>query len=58
MNQVTAKPQIEVAMQYAVVIERAATSFGAYVPDLPGCVAVGESKAEVRNSFEKLSPFK
>jgi len=34
-------------MKYAVVIERGATSFGAYVPDLPGCVAVGQSREEV-----------
>ncbi|MDE2766657.1 MAG: type II toxin-antitoxin system HicB family antitoxin [Chloroflexota bacterium] len=34
-------------MKYAVVIERGPTSYGAHVPDLPGCVAVGETKAEV-----------
>ena len=34
-------------MKYAVVIERGPMSYGAHVPDLPGCVAVGESKAEV-----------
>ena len=34
-------------MKYAVVIERGPMSFGAHVPDLPGCVAVGETKAEV-----------
>ena len=34
-------------MKYAVVIERGVTSFGAHVPDLPGCIAVGESKEEV-----------
>lgn len=34
--------------QYAIVIERGPTSYGAYVPDLPGCVAVGDSEAEVR----------
>jgi len=33
--------------RYAVVIERGSTSYGAYVPDLPGCVAVGQTKAEV-----------
>jgi len=32
---------------YAVVIEQGSTSYGAYVPDLPGCIAVGETKAEV-----------
>jgi predicted RNase H-like HicB family nuclease len=34
-------------MEYAVVIEQGPESFGAYVPDLPGCVAVGESRDEV-----------
>jgi predicted RNase H-like HicB family nuclease len=33
-------------MRYAIVIERGETSYGAYVPDLPGCVAVGESHEE------------
>lgn len=35
-------------MRYAVVIEKGPTSYGAYVPDLPGCVAVGETVEEVR----------
>ena len=34
-------------MRYAVVIEKGETSYGAYVPDLPGCVAVGETLVEV-----------
>ena len=34
-------------MDYLVVIERGPASYGAYVPDLPGCAAVGESRAEV-----------
>ncbi len=34
-------------MHYLVVIEQGPTSFGAYVPDLPGCVAVGETRDEV-----------
>ena len=34
-------------MHYLVVIEKGPTSFGAYVPDLPGCIAAGESKEEV-----------
>lgn len=33
-------------MKFAVVIEKASDTFGAYVPDLPGCVAVGESRQE------------
>lgn len=35
-------------MQYAVVIESGSSSYGAHVPDLPGCVAVGDSESEVR----------
>jgi len=34
-------------MQYIVVVERGEGSFGAYVPDLPGCVAVAETREEV-----------
>jgi len=34
-------------MRYMVVIERGDTSWGAHVPDLPGCVAVGETRAEM-----------
>jgi len=33
-------------MKYAVVIEEGSKNFGAYVPDLPGCIAVGETRAE------------
>ena len=34
-------------MKYAVVIEKGPNSYGAYVPDLPGCAAVAESRNEV-----------
>ncbi|HZY66874.1 MAG TPA: type II toxin-antitoxin system HicB family antitoxin [Rubrobacteraceae bacterium] len=30
-----------------VVVEQGDSSLGAYVPDVPGCVAVGETKEEV-----------
>lgn len=33
--------------RYMVVIERGESSWGAHVPDLPGCVAVGETRDEV-----------
>lgn len=32
--------------EYVVVIEKSKTGFGAYVPDLPGCVALGETRDE------------
>jgi predicted RNase H-like HicB family nuclease len=44
-------------MQYAVIIERSETGFGAYVPDLPGCVAVGETEAEVRELIREAIEF-
>ncbi|MEO6078928.1 MAG: type II toxin-antitoxin system HicB family antitoxin [Steroidobacteraceae bacterium] len=34
-------------MDYLVVIEESSSGYGAYVPDLPGCVAVGDSRREV-----------
>jgi predicted RNase H-like HicB family nuclease len=34
-------------MHYAVVIEKGSRNYSAYVPDLPGCVAAGDSVAEV-----------
>jgi len=30
-------------MRYAIVVEKAAANYAAYVPDLPGCVATGET---------------
>jgi len=33
-------------MRYLVVLEKGPTSYGAHVPDLPGCIAVGETKEE------------
>jgi predicted RNase H-like HicB family nuclease len=33
-------------MKYTVILEQGETSYGAYVPDLPGCIAVGETKHE------------
>lgn len=33
-------------MRFAIDIEKGPTSYGAYVPDLPGCVAVGKTAAE------------
>lgn len=34
-------------MEYLVVVEKGKTSYGAYVPDLPGCVAVAQTRREV-----------
>ena len=40
-------------MKYAVVIERGPTSYGATVPDLPGCIAVGPTREEVERLIEE-----
>jgi predicted RNase H-like HicB family nuclease len=44
-------------MKYAVVIEQGETSFGAHVPDLPGCVAVAETRDEVLKLIEEAIEF-
>ncbi len=33
-------------MKYAAVIERTGNGYSAYIPDLPGCVAAGDTRAE------------
>jgi predicted RNase H-like HicB family nuclease len=35
--------------RYAIVIERAGSNFGGYVPDLPGCVATGATVEETES---------
>ncbi len=44
-------------MRYAVVIEKSETGFGAYVPDLPGCVAVGQTMAETEQLIQEAVEF-
>ena len=34
-------------MRYTIIVERGPSSYGAYVPDLPGCVAVADTREEV-----------
>lgn len=44
-------------MRYAIVIERASENFSAYVPDLPGCVATGDTEAEAEAQIRKAIEF-
>jgi predicted RNase H-like HicB family nuclease len=44
-------------MRYMIIIEAGENSFGAYVPDLPGCVAVGETEEEVRQLIHEAIEF-
>ncbi|MFZ2234986.1 MAG: type II toxin-antitoxin system HicB family antitoxin [Dokdonella sp.] len=43
-------------MRYAIVIEHAGNNYSAYVPDLPGCVATGdtvkEAEAQIREAIK------
>lgn len=38
-------------MHYAVVITAGPRNYSAYVPDLPGCVATGRTREEVRENI-------
>jgi predicted RNase H-like HicB family nuclease len=44
-------------MRYAVVIERAGENYSAYVPDLPGCVAVGDTIEETQQQIREAIQF-
>lgn len=44
-------------MRYLVVIEEGPVSFGAYVPDLPGCIAAGETRQEVLQLIQEAIEF-
>ena len=44
-------------MKYAVIVEEGKTSFGAHVPDLPGCVAVADTKEEVLELIQEAIEF-
>jgi predicted RNase H-like HicB family nuclease len=40
-------------MRYAVVIERAGKNYSGYVPDLPGCIATGDTEAETERLLQE-----
>ena len=44
-------------MRYAIVIEKAGDNFSAYVPDLPGCVATGETVADAEREISEAIVF-
>ncbi len=44
-------------MRYMIVIEQGETSWGAHVPDLPGCVAVAESREDVIAEIQDAIAF-
>ena len=44
-------------MKYTVIYERGPTSWGAYVPDLPGVISVGDSREEVERLILEAIEF-
>ncbi|MBC7811977.1 MAG: type II toxin-antitoxin system HicB family antitoxin [Burkholderiales bacterium] len=44
-------------MRYAVIIESGETNYSAYVPDLPGCVAVGDTIDETLREIQEAIRF-
>ena len=47
----------EVRMKYLVVIENGKKGWGAHVPDLPGCIAVGETRDEALRLIHEAIAF-
>jgi predicted RNase H-like HicB family nuclease len=44
-------------MRYAIVIEKPGANYSAYVPDLPGCIATGDTVAEVEHEIREAIRF-
>jgi predicted RNase H-like HicB family nuclease len=44
-------------MRYAVVIEKADRNFSAYIPDLPGCIATGDTPQETEQLIREAALF-
>ena len=40
-------------VRYAIVIEKAEANYSAYVPDLPGCIATGDTVAATEQSIRE-----
>ena len=49
--------EVAVRRRYAVVIEKTQANYSAYVPDLPGCVATGETVAEAEKEIREAIRF-
>jgi predicted RNase H-like HicB family nuclease len=40
-------------VEYTVIYERGETNWGAYIPDLPGCVSIGDTFLEVQENIKE-----
>jgi len=45
------------AMQYLMIVEKSESGYGAYVPDLPGCVAAAATRATVITLIQEAIEF-
>lgn len=46
-----------ISMQFLVVVEKSENGYGAYVPDLPGCVAAARTREEVVDLIQEAIQF-
>ena len=44
-------------MKYTAIVEKGEASYGAFVPDLPGCIAVGEDRERTLRLLEEAVAF-
>ncbi len=44
-------------VKYTVIVEKGESSYGAFVPDLPGCISVGEDREQTLRSIEEAVAF-
>jgi predicted RNase H-like HicB family nuclease len=40
-------------IEYTVIYERGTTNWGAYIPDLPGCISIGDTLVEVQENVKE-----
>jgi predicted RNase H-like HicB family nuclease len=40
-------------IEYTVIYEKGETNWGAYIPDLPGCVSIGDTFLEVQENIKE-----
>ena len=52
-----AEVRIELMKNYVAVLEQGAHNWSAYVPDLPGCVAAGNTRAETEVLIREAIKF-
>ena len=43
--------------RYLIIIEPTKTGFSAYSPDLPGCIATGATRQEVKDAMQEVIEF-